>query len=292
MRRGVLWMWSSVLLVLLSLSLSASAETIITSGGSVLQGTIEFGIPAVISVASSTGDIFTVQRTNIKAIVFNEEKETAVETFDGNILVGTLGGIPEVIGLRTSAGDIQSVRLESIQEIRFDPTTALPAAPAAPTIVSPGTAPTTTSPLPAQVVELYADRSTRFSLALDLGYQVALVGRNGFGYPTNAVGFDFITMGLDVRFYMPPSQADVEEAASVLVESMPGLSLDRLVEETIEETLPRFDFYIQLGTWAFIFPEVGGGILIRITPSLYLDIGVSVDLSLATWPNLGVVWIF
>ncbi|MBN1858232.1 hypothetical protein JW848_03395 [Candidatus Bipolaricaulota bacterium] len=289
MRRGVWWAWSFVLLVSLSLSLCASAETIITSGGSVLQGTIEFGIPAVISVASSTGDIFTVQRTNIKAIVFNEAKETAVETFDGNILVGTLGGIPEVIGLRTSAGDIQSVRLESIQEIRFDPAAAVPAGP---TTIPPVIAPTITSSLAAQVGELYLDRSTHFSLALDLGYQVALVGRNGFGYPTNAVGFDFITMGLDVRFYMPPSQADVEEVASTLVASTPGLSLDRLMEMTIEETLPRFDFYIQVGTWAFIFPEVGGGILIRITPSLFLDIGVSVDLSLATWPNLGVVWIF
>lgn len=288
MRQGVRWAWSLLLLVLLSLPFAVSAETIITSGGSVLQGTIEFGIPAVISVASSTGDIFTVQRTNIKAIVFSEEKGTAVETFDGNILVGALGGIPEVIGLRTSAGDIQSVRLESIQEIRFDPA-AIPVTPTTPT---PTTAPTTGSPLATQVGELYSDRSTKLSLALDLGYQIALVGRNGFGYPTNAFGFDFITMGLDVRFYMPPSRADVEESASTLIAAMPGLSFDRLVEETIEETTPRIDFYIQMGTWAFLFPEVGGGVLVRITPSLYLDIGVSVDLSLATWPNLGVVWIF
>ena len=84
MRRDVWWSCSLVLLVLLIVPVAVSAETILTSGGSVLQGTIEFGIPAVISVESSTGDIFTVQRSNIKAIVFNEPKETAVETFDGN----------------------------------------------------------------------------------------------------------------------------------------------------------------------------------------------------------------
>ena len=290
MRGDVWWACSLLLLVLLIVPVAVSAETIITSGGSVLQGTIEFGIPAVISVESSTGDIFTVQRSNIKAIVFNETKETAVETFDGNILVGALGGIPEVIGLRTAAGDIQSVRLESIQEIRFDPAAVVTTPTPTPTI--PSTTPTVGSSLPSQVGELYADRSTKLSLALDTGYQIALVGRNGFGYPTNSFGFDFLTLGLDVRFYMPPSRADVEEAASTLIASMPGLSFDRLVEETIDETLPRVDFYIQLGTWALFFPEVGGGVMVRITPSLYLDIGVSVDLNLATWPNLGIAWIF
>ncbi len=288
MRRDVWWVCSLLMLVWLIVPVAVSAETIITSGGSVLQGAIEFGIPAVISVESSTGDIFTVQRSNIKAIVFNETKETAVETFDGNILVGTLGGIPEVIGLRTAAGDIQSVRLESIQEIRFDPAAVV----TTPTPTIPSTTPTVGSSLPSQVGELYTDRSTKLSLALDTGYQIALVGRNGFGYPTNSFGFDFLTLGLDVRFYMPPSRADVEEAASTLIASMPGLSLDRLVEETIDETLPRVDFYIQLGTWALFFPEVGGGVMVRITPSLYLDIGVSVDLNLATWPNLGIAWIF
>jgi len=288
MRRNVGWAWSWMLLVALCVSFAGSAETIITSGGSVLQGTIEFGIPAVISVESSTGDIFTVQRTNIKAIVFSQSKETAVETFDGNILVGSLGGIPEVIGLRTAAGDIQSVRLESIQEIRFDPAPV----PTTPTAVSPVAPPSTGSSLPEKVGELYVERASRLSLALDLGYQVAVVGRNGFGYPTNSFGFDFITMGLDVRFYMPPSRADVEEAASTLIAAMPGLSLDQLVEQTIEETLPRIDLYVQVGTWAFMFPEVGGGVIVRITPSLYLDIGVSIDLNLSTWPNVGVIWIF
>ncbi len=292
MRRDVWWVCSLLLLVLLIVPFAASAETIITSGGSVLQGAIEFGIPAVISIESSTGDIFTVQRSNIKAIVFNEAKETAVETFDGNILVGTLGGIPEVIGLRTAAGDIQSVRLESIQEIRFDPTAvvATPPTTTTPTVSSPSSG--TTGSLATQIGDLYVNRSTKLSLALDLGYQIALVGRNGFGYPTNSFGFDFITMGLDVRFYMPPSRADIQETASELIAAMPGLSFDALVEEIIAETLPRVDFYVQIGTWAFFFPEVGGGVMIRITPSLYLDVGVSVDLNLATWPNLGIAWIF
>ena len=100
-----------VALVLLA-AVVVQAETVVTTNGSVLQGTIEFGIPAVISVTSSTGDIFTVQRSNLKSIRFSDEEGggVTVETFDGNILVGTVGGIPEVIGIESSSGDVQSVR--------------------------------------------------------------------------------------------------------------------------------------------------------------------------------------
>ena len=63
----------SAVFVLAAVALG-TAETIITVGGSVLQGEIEFGIPGVISVTSATGDIFTVQRTNLKALRFPAEE--------------------------------------------------------------------------------------------------------------------------------------------------------------------------------------------------------------------------
>ena len=93
---------------------SFGAETIVTSGGSVLTGVIESGLPATVSVTSETGDVFTVQRANMKHVRFGESYEVTVETFDGNIIVGTLGGISDVFGLRTAGGDVQSLSVDSI----------------------------------------------------------------------------------------------------------------------------------------------------------------------------------
>jgi len=61
------WRVGVIILALVVIAASAGvAETVITTSGSVLQGQIEFGIPGVISITSSTGDIFTVQRSNLK----------------------------------------------------------------------------------------------------------------------------------------------------------------------------------------------------------------------------------
>ena len=67
---------------------SYGTETIITTGGSVLTGVIESGLPATVSVTSDTGDVFTVQRANMKHLRFGDHGEVTVETFDGNIIVG------------------------------------------------------------------------------------------------------------------------------------------------------------------------------------------------------------
>jgi len=52
---------------------SYGTETIITTGGSVLTGVIESGLPATVSITSDTGDVFTVQRTNMKHMRFSRD---------------------------------------------------------------------------------------------------------------------------------------------------------------------------------------------------------------------------
>ena len=42
---------------------------------------------------SEMGDVFTVRRANMKHVRIGEDNEVTVETFDGNIIVGTLGRI-------------------------------------------------------------------------------------------------------------------------------------------------------------------------------------------------------
>ena len=68
--RRTQWIGIIVLVLIVATATTGVAETVITTSGSVLQGQIEFGIPGVISITSSTGDIFTVQRSNLKEIRF------------------------------------------------------------------------------------------------------------------------------------------------------------------------------------------------------------------------------
>ncbi|MFC2077633.1 hypothetical protein ACFLTM_02365 [Candidatus Bipolaricaulota bacterium] len=284
------------LLVLLACGALAQAETIITSGGSVLQGTIEFGIPAVVSLTSSTGDVFTVQRTSLKSIRFPEEEgtEVTIETFDGNILIGELGGVPEVIGIETVSGDVQSVRLTSITEIRFDPaaapTTPPPAEPvtpaAAPPSVVPRVAPNVDA-LVADVVEAFQTSKAGFTLGLDTGLQLGFTSKSGFDIPRWTLGFDFLFLGAVWRSYFGPSVSRVESAALELATEDPSLDLEDLTEETQNEVTPFLLPYLHVGTNALILPEIGGGVMLRLGRAIYIDLGASIDILGLFWFSVG-----
>lgn len=285
----------AVVLIIAAAGLGAS-ETIITVGGSVLQGQIEFGIPGVISVTSASGDIFTVQRTNLKAIRFPAEEggEITVETFDGNILIGKVGGIPEVIGLRTPAGDVQSVKLTSIQEIRFEPpTTPLPTTPAP-------TQPPTAPPAPAADLEAIARKARdaygqgrwAFTFGLDTGYQLGASTRNGFGYPTSSLGANILGLGVLWRTYFVPSPKQIEQAALEIAAGNPGITLDELIDATAQAKKPQSSFYLELGTRFLILPEIGIGWLFRLSDIIYFDAGASIDITLGPWVSLGFLFIF
>ena len=289
-----------VVLALMALTATTMgfAETVITTAGSVLQGQIEFGIPGVISLTSSTGDIFTVQRANLKSIRFpaEEDGETTVETFDGNILVGTVGGIPDVIGLRTSGGDVQSVKLTSIQEIRFDqavPTTT-PTQPPATTVTPPSTAAPAQSiqSLVDQVKESYREGRWGFTIGLDTGYQLGVSTLNGFGYPTASLGANVLTFGVVWRTYITPSAKQIGMAALEIAASTPGITYEDLLEATRKEKTPRSSFYLHLGTNGFIIPEIGMGWLYRLGQVFYFDAGASIDLLLLPWFSVGFLLIF
>jgi hypothetical protein len=294
MRRSV-WVAVITAVAVMGLAIPSVAETVITKTGSVLQGQIEFGIPGLVSITSSTGDIFTVQRTNLKAIRFpsDEGGDTVVETFDGNILVGILGGIPEVIGLRTPAGDVQSIKLASIQEIRFEAAPAAPSptpVPSPPTVVTPSVSGTPEA-IASQIRDSYAEREQRFALALDTGFQLGLVTRNGFAIPTSAIGVNLLGLGAVWRVYFPPSAQSIEKAALAVAKAAPTITLDNAMTAVREEKTPGSNFYLYLGTNTVIIPEAGVGWQFRLGPTAYFDVGVGVDFLLSLQIVLGLIWV-
>ena len=288
---------AAVAIILAAVALG-TAETVITVGGSVLEGEIEFGIPGIISVTSSSDDIFTVQRTNLKAIRFpaKEGEDFTVGTFDGNILIGTIGGIPEVIGLRTLAGDVQSVKLTSIQEIRFEqpaapPPTAPTATPSQPTTVAPAPSGTVET-LAAGVREAYGQGRWAITFGLDTGFQLGVSTRNGFGYPTSSLGVNILGFGAMWRTYFIPPPWRIEETALEIATEKPTLALDDLVATTADAILPGSSFYLELGMRWLILPEIGIGWLFRLGDLIYFDAGASIDIALGPWVSLGFLFIF
>lgn len=272
---------------------SFGAETIVTSGGSVLSGVIESGLPAAVSITSETGDVFTVQRANMKHVRFGEERRVTVETLEGNIIIGTLGGISDVFGLRTPGGDVQSISVDSIVEIRFD----VPAAPVAPVATPepppapPVVVPAASSSMVQAVVDAYVDGSGSFTLGLDSGLQVGYSGLNGFDVPRFTIGINGILLGAVGRLYFPPSIDRVERIAERLVED--GIAdVDTLIEETRSEAAPFLLPYVQLGTDAITIPHAGGGVLIRLGTSFYIDLGATIDTVGVPWLSIGVLIFF
>jgi hypothetical protein len=285
--------WVSVVVVSLvcGAAVLGLSETIVTTSGTVLQGQIEFGIPAVISVSSSTGDIFTVARLNLKAIRFPVEKGelTTVETFDGNIIVGTVGGIPEVLGVRSPSGDVQSVKLTSIKEIRFEQTAAA-ATPGIPTTAVPQvTGPAGT--LAAQVKDLYVAGRWGFTLGIDSGYQLGVSTLNGFNYPTMTFGINAIGLGVVWRMYFVPSPKDVADKALDLAQNSPGITMDDLVKAT-KDRMGGILLYLNLGTSMIWRPQIGLGAMFRIGSGFYFDAGLSYDMFWTIWPSVGFVVFF
>jgi len=290
------WSLAFVVVVLLACgAFLAHGETIITSGGSVLQGVIEFGIPAVVSLTSETGDVFTVQRTNMKSIRFPERAggDVTIETFDGNILVGELGGVPEVIGLKTGSGDVQSVKVSSIVEIRFEQAAVAETAPTQP-------APATTKPvvaapiarpgvdeLVAEVVEIHETARGGVLIGLDSGMQLGFVSKSGLDIPRWALGLNFLFLGVDFRDYFGPSLRTVEKAALELATEDPTLDLEGLTDAVRKEVTPFILPYLHVGTNTLIVPQIGGGVLLRLGRAFYVDLGAAIDILGLPWLSVG-----
>ena len=277
----------SILVAVVSLVFASyGTETIITTGGSVLSGVIESGLPATISITSETGDVFTVQRTNMKHVRFEDKGSVTVETVDGNIIVGELGGVSTVFGLKTSSGDNQSISLDSIVEIRFEPEEVIEVVQTAKPIVS-----ANQDEMIQAVIDQYETRAGSFTLGLDSGPQLAFSMKNGFGTPRFTIGVNGILLGLVGRIYFPPSVASVERTAKRLLND--GVrDMDTLLEETRLEETPFLVPYVQLGTDAFVIPHAGGGLLFRLGRIAYFDLGATLDTIGVPWVSVGVLFFF
>jgi hypothetical protein len=280
-------------LVLASAALGTyGTETVITEGGSVLTGVIESGLPATISITSSTGDVFTAQRVNIKHIRFGEDRAVTVETFDGNIIVGTLGGVSDVFGLRTTSGDVQSLSVDSIVEIRFEPeaTTTATVTPPSTTSATQPVAIEGKEALVQAVLDGYDKRTLSFTAGIDSGLQLGLSMKNGFGAPRFTVGVNGILFGFALRLYFPPSLSRIEYIAEGLVDD--GWSdFDALFEEVRQES-PILVPYVQLGTDALTIPHLGAGALFRLSKMAYFDLGGTIDTLGVPWVSIGVLFFF
>jgi hypothetical protein len=286
--RGIAVFIATILAIVGLAFTSYGTETIITSGGSVLTGVIESGLPATISITSETGDVFTVQRTNMKHMRFGDKGQVTVETVDGNIIVGTLGGISEVFGLKTESGDIQSIGVDSIVEIRFTPAVVEEAqvVKTVRTIVS-----SDDEMMIQEVIDEYEGRVGSFTLGLDSGPQLGFTMKNGFGTPRFTIGVNGILLGLVARIYFPPSVASVERTARRLIND--GVSdTDMLLEETRLEETPFLVPYVQLGTDAFVIPHAGGGLLFRLGRITYFDLGATLDTIGVPWLSIGILFFF
>jgi len=285
MRRS--WMMLVAVCAIVGVAVASyGVETIITSGGSVLTGTIETGLPALVSVTTETGDVFTVKRDNMKHVRFGERMEVTVETFDGNIIVGTLGGISDIFGLKTEGGDVQSISVESIVEIRFERTVAELE------VEQPVVTPAGPAPSGVQgVVDVYESRSGSFTLGIDSGLQLGYSVKNGFGTPRLTIGVNGILLGAVGRYYFTPSVERVERVAERFVSD--GIrDFDVLLEETQAEITPFLVPYIQLGTDAFIIPHLGGGVLFRLGRLIYFDLGATLDTVAVPWLSVGLLIFF
>ncbi len=274
---------------------SYGTETIITTGGSVLTGVIESGLPATVSITSDTGDVFTVQRTNMKHVRFEDKGAVTVETIDGNIIVGVLGGISSVFGLKTSSGDVQSISVDSIVEIRFEQAVVAesPPAPVAPVVQpsKPVVSAIGEEAMIQAVVDEYEDHVGSFTLGIDSGPQLGFSMKNGFGTPRFTIGINGILLGVVGRIYFPPSVSNVERTAKKLYNE--GIrDADTLLEETRLEETPFLVPYVQLGTDAFIIPHAGGGVLFRLGRIIYFDLGATLDTIGVPWVSLGVLFFF
>ncbi len=279
----------TMVLVMVAWGLTAyGTATVVTAGGSVLSGEIESGLPAAVSVTSETGDVFTVQRANMKHVRFGEERKVTVETFDGNIIVGTMGGISDVFGLRTEGGDVQSLSVDSIVEMRFEP--VKPSA-AEPTSLQPVPPPVGEPAGVAAVIEAYEDRSGSFTLGIDSGLQLGFSMKNGFGLPRFTVGVNGILLGAVGRLYFPPSVRRVERIARGLIDDGVG-DRDTLLEQTQAAATPLLLPYAQLGTDMFIIPHIGGGVLLRLGRLVYFDLGGTLDTVGVPWPSVGLLIFF
>ena len=286
-----------ILATLLALASAAfslyGTETVITEGGSVLTGVIESGLPATISITSSTGDVFTAQRVNIKHIRFGEDRAVTVETFDGNIIVGTLGGVSDVFGLRTSSGDVQSLSVDSIVEIRFEQEAATTAPVTQPTQPTQPTAPPTIQGKDAliqAVLDGYDQRIGSFTAGVDSGLQLGFSMKNGFGAPRFTVGVNGVLFGAALRLYFPASLSRIEHIAEGLVDGG-WTDFEALYEETRTES-PGMIPYVQLGTDAFVVPHLGAGMLFRLSQAAYFDLGGTLDTLGIPWVSLGVLFFF
>ncbi|MBU1049414.1 hypothetical protein KKG90_05240 [Candidatus Bipolaricaulota bacterium] len=283
---------TTMLIAIIGLAFASfGTETIITTGGSVLAGVIESGLPATVSITSETGDVFTVQRANMKHIRFEEKGAVTVETVDGNIIVGELGGVSTVFGLKTASGDIQSISVDSIVEIRFDPTVVeeVPVA-----VVQPLKTAVSSSSEEAMiqaVVDEYENRVGSFTLGLDSGPQLAFSMKNGFGTPRFSVGINGILLGLVGRIYFPPSVSNVERTAKRLYNEGVRDAVT-LLEETRAKETPFLVPYVQLGTDAFIIPHAGGGVLLRLGKIIYFDLGATLDTIGVPWVSFGLLFFF
>lgn len=266
---------------LAALETFASTVSVVLLNGTVVEGQVESGLPAQLSMTLPSGDLVVLNSSDVKIIRFQRGGQAhEVENWAGQIFQGTIMNLGSVITVVERGGATRSIPRAEIAYIRF--------LPASPLTLSPGAGPApSTLGTPATVLEAY--KESEWAFFLGLGYSaVGFLQRNGFGYPRNEVGLN-VSLGVHWRLFFPPSLAEVE------------LRLKNCGASTVEQAraclnLRQF-LYVQVATDFLIYPSLGLGVWIPLGESAFLDFGILLNLGLLAWwpypfPYLGVGLLF
>lgn len=270
-----------VFLVLLGVEAFAATVSVVLLNGTVVEGQVESGLPAQLSMTLPSGDFVVLNTSDVKLIRFQRGGQAhEVENWMGQIFQGTIMNLGSVIIVVERGGATRSIPRAEIAYIRV----LQPAR----VISGPGVSPTPGArEIPAAVLEAY--KESEWAFFLGLGYSVAgFLQRNGFGYPRTEVGLN-LSFGIHWRLFFPPSLAEAE------------LRLKNCRASTVEEAraclnLRQF-LYVQVATDLLIYPSLGVGVWIPLGESAFLDFGIFLNLGLLAWwpypfPYLGVGLVF
>jgi len=251
--------------------------------GAVIQGELEAGVPAHLSMNLATGGTVVLKLGDLKTIRFYRGAASCeVEDWSGQIYKGEILNLGSAFTVREAGGASRSIPLGQVVSITFFRASGAPSSP-----ITPGK-PGLTLQVPEDLAKAFS--STRWSFFLGLGYSViGFIEQNGFDFPRNEIGLN-VSIGVHWRHFFLPSWFEVQ---AILSEC--GASNTASAKECLN--ISRF-LYIQLATDIFILPSIGLGTLIAFAPNAFFDLGLLLNLGLliSGWiypfPYLGVLVTF
>ncbi len=265
-------------LVVLLVGVAAWADTIRLQDGNIVVGQITGGIPEKINMVKTTGEVITLDRSQLKQLIVvqtSPKPRYQIDTWSGESYTGEMTNLAQIITVQ-AVGEVRTIPVSNIVSITFSSQPTPVVSPEPPVV--PG------SFLGCEnLVEQYEMANWNFYLGL--GYTiVGVMQRNGFGYPRHSIGVS-VTLGLQWRFFFSPGVAEVERALERRCsEACVGTELSKAVQSAVSCLAFNRFLYIQFGVDFLMLPSIGIGGLIAIGPGAFFDLGIVVNPFLPWFP--------